>query len=594
MLSLSMMGSAYAATTGASVSAGQKINLGNYWQSYKNNGGDVTNIQNYNKDVIVWRVLSYDGTDKVATLLSDKALYADAFDSSSCKWSESDLNATLNNTTVGSGFLGDAFTSAEQGLIDTKTYDVLGDTGEVGDYGELNVSSKLYLLDYNDVKDGGTYGSDTASRCTEVTDFAQNVTVYDNTATAIVDSTNHDFGSLWTRSPSPHGGSVVAFYGRDNSNCDYFNILYDYLAVRPALDLNLSKLIFAAGADPVNGSAHGANVTSVKFSEINDTSTLDVFFDDTANANGDRVTGDVSVAGLALDGSDMTIEYSGAKGVGNGEYVSALFFDKVGYEYKDEASTLSTGTLFGYGKGDVEVTATAGTSTITVGDDYKDGEYHVEVFDENGVFIGKRAEIKGFLNVDSKGKLHYTVGADDLAFDVTVGVNNKVILTDGTLVKSIVGEGVTIVDGDVSANAGNIQTKTDIVEEDKALTLTDGKLIADTVVNKGNLKFDGATDVEAEIVGSGDMYIFQSINMKGNLRQSSVNISDGKSFTNIGKVMTETLNADFSKGTTVNTSGEFISDKVVSVGMNSTMKAENTVAVGNNTIVSGSNLYYTP
>lgn len=205
LLSLSMMGSTYAATTGTSVSAGQKINFGNYWQSKATSWTDGTKTQqsSYNKDTVTWRVLA--NNSGVLTLLSDKALYADAFDCTSPYsniWGGSEISTTLNNTTAGSGFMGDAFTTTEQGLITTVAHDIYKDNGDLPPTGTVDTgndtSEKIYLLDLKDLLDTSLF-PDANSKKAQATDFAQNVSVYGNSSTAYVSSGNTYW---WLRSPT--------------------------------------------------------------------------------------------------------------------------------------------------------------------------------------------------------------------------------------------------------------------------------------------------------------------------------------------------------------------------------------------------------
>ncbi|MDO4988164.1 MAG: hypothetical protein Q4E17_03955 [Synergistes sp.] len=113
---------------GASVSGGadgykaqyedRTIYFGNYWQTLKSGAPSNSNkLSDYNKEGIKWRVLANNTTadadgNKGVFLLSDKALYAYRFDSSSNRWEYSDIHTSLT------GIVGNTKSSA-------KTYDEL-------------------------------------------------------------------------------------------------------------------------------------------------------------------------------------------------------------------------------------------------------------------------------------------------------------------------------------------------------------------------------------------------------------------------------------------------------------------------------------
>lgn len=135
-------------------SGGSNIYFGQYWQSYKGSGA-ADDKANYNYEGIKWRVLANnaatdsDGNNGLL-LISDKALYADAFqaDNSTNQWKDSEIRTTLNSTTAGSGFAGDAFASKEYVAINTTTHKQGGTcTGKAA-----TSSEKIFLLSYEDTQ----------------------------------------------------------------------------------------------------------------------------------------------------------------------------------------------------------------------------------------------------------------------------------------------------------------------------------------------------------------------------------------------------------------------------------------------------------
>lgn len=479
---IACMGSAWAATIKnktdylSGITVGGTYQFGHYWQSYKGSGG--YGIQdNYNKDAITWKVLAND--NGVITLLSEKVLYADGFDGGSKVWATSQIKATLNERITGNGFAGDAFTATEWAMIKEKTYNV---TDENGNVKEENVVSKIYLLDESDIKNGGTYSeifNSDGSRQTEATYFAANVKVYGNVDVVYVPSEGYPGKvSWWVRSQAADGLPGYTPSGRICNSAGYVQgangVNQGNKGVRPALDLDFSNLIFVTAAE--EGKSTAVAGESIKFKDLDCyTGDLDLWKDDTANTT--RVTGDVSVGDtLELNGGKIKIGYKDAKGAGSGEYVSALFFDESGYTYNSSASALSTGNLVGYGKGNAEVSSANGTTEIDMSN-LDAGIYKTEIFNENGMFIGKRAEIKGVFVLDSSDKLTYTVDAKDVVFDVSVGLDDGVVLTgsgtDNILENKISGVGNLSFNGDVTSDVDNIKTTgANIVKSNKLLTLS--------------------------------------------------------------------------------------------------------------------------
>lgn len=121
------------------------IYFGNYWQS--DNNGDGKADQTDAKEPIKWRVLS--AGDKKAILMSEQILDACKFNDKTqgdvpCSWETSSVRTWLNQT-----FYNDAFSSAEQNIIQTSTVNDVNNPS-TGQEGGGATEDKVYLLSIAD------------------------------------------------------------------------------------------------------------------------------------------------------------------------------------------------------------------------------------------------------------------------------------------------------------------------------------------------------------------------------------------------------------------------------------------------------------
>ena len=514
-----------AATTSTSITAGQKINFGHYWQTKNSSWTDATKDQqsSYNKDVITWIALTNLNSNKI-TLLSEQGLYADAFNneqSSGNKWSTSEVFATLNNRS-GEGFAKDAFSDAEWQLISTKTYDV---KDEVGTARELGITSKLYFLERSDVIDGGTYstifnGND--SRKVAATDYAQGVKVYGNDNTSYV----YNGAAVWwlrtkyyNYNSAPNLAYTVFLLGdvtlRDVTGGKEAGEHNG--TVRPALDLNLQDLQYVSVGGVKAGAAAGGD--SVNFTTIAGDSLLDVTLKDTGVYTGAIVIGDT----LNLSDGKIGFDFSGGIMTDAQHYVSALFVD----------NTASDGEkIHGYGvlaQGDISA-PTSGEVNISSLDSGKNYEMQVSneyTFGGSIYYVGNSVNLAGTFSVVG-GKANYTVDAKALTKNISIGSDNKVILTgtgtDNILTKTISGDGTLEIDGEVSSSANNIGAATNTVNIGKTLILIGGTLSKD-ISGNGVTKLGDTVNITTN----------QSIsNLDGNGKTLNMQGSDTKNTLTVG------------------------------------------------------------
>ena len=142
-----------------------------------------------------------------------------------------------------------------------------------------------------------------------------------------------------------------------------FNSVGGTLGVRPALNLNLSSVLFSSVAE-------GGKSTSVDgtMSAISSTtpSAWKLTLDDSANRSGFTVT---ETAMAAKQGDTKTITYSNAN-IGGREYVSAMITNSAGTE------------ILYYGKLVHAQNIASGTADITIPSSLDAGTYSLKIFSE--------------------------------------------------------------------------------------------------------------------------------------------------------------------------------------------------------------------
>ena len=231
------------------------VYFGNYWQNDTN--GDGVADENDEKQPIKWRVLSVSGDD--AFLLADQNLDAGPYNESytAATWETCTMRSWLNGYGASSNvdsidyssdnFIDAAFTSAEQNAIRQVTV-ANEDNPYFGTEGGNDTNDEVYLLSITEASNA-SYGFNSTF------DTSSETRVATNTAYVAGKPLMDDVGKAadwWLRSP---GGSALdasdVFY---NGYGYYHNdvVLSDYVAVRPALHLNLSSSNLWSYADTVS------------------------------------------------------------------------------------------------------------------------------------------------------------------------------------------------------------------------------------------------------------------------------------------------------------------------------------------------------
>lgn len=213
------------------------VYFGNYYQS------DATGNT---KDPIKWRVLSVDGDD--AFLMADQNLDAKPYNTSyvDVTWETCTLRSWLNGYGASANveetdyssdnFLDTAFTAEERAAIRQTTV-VNEDNSHYGTEGGNDTTDRVYLLSIAEACNA-SYGFNSTF------DTNSKTRVSTNTAYTAGKSGMYSVGAAddwWLRSPGSYsyGASLVYYYGYGSYY--YTRVYRDYVAVRPALHLNLSS-----------------------------------------------------------------------------------------------------------------------------------------------------------------------------------------------------------------------------------------------------------------------------------------------------------------------------------------------------------------
>ena len=337
---------------GMAVGEKSTIYFGRYWQTaasgYTPTGTfsepEAFIASYWNKESIKWRVLSNDGGKMF--LLSDRALYADAFDSSSNVWGNSEICATLNNTTAGSGFAGDAFSAAELAAIAETTHIAGGRENYAGC--DTASTEKIFLLSDEEVNNTaygfeeqalGTVTTATAISNTRkplASEMAKHVVMYGNTSIIYGNIFNNGMFLWWLRSPGEANDAV--YFVSDTGGVFYNGLVYNAMvAVRPALNLKQEDVLFASAAEGGKKTVNAGDGFAMA---------------DYDGSKGWKLTlKDTSITAPAVtaenNGKKLSVTYSGVK-TGTDMYLSALLYNEAGklinYTKVAEAETKGEGT----------------------------------------------------------------------------------------------------------------------------------------------------------------------------------------------------------------------------------------------------------
>ena len=317
------------------------VYFGNYKQSSDGSGG-------YNVDPVKWRVLS--NADGKLFLLADQNLdvffYHERYRPTT--WETCDMRKWLNdlapyNDYVTVNFMSSAFAPNE--LAAVLTTDVQTD-------GSNPTQDKVFLLSVDDAQNAAYGFSDNASRLSTNTKFVE--------GGGAIRQFMHEAGTAdywWLRTQGAvddRAADVNDVGFLDTYGYDVYN---NGLAVRPAFNLDLSKVLFTSAA--AGGKAGNGALTQI--ADYSGSEWKLTLLDDA------RTFAVTETAVKALPGEPVTLTYAGAS-VGTNEYVSAILADK-------------TGGAVCYGRL-TQPDAANGALTFAVPADLAPGTYTLKVFSE--------------------------------------------------------------------------------------------------------------------------------------------------------------------------------------------------------------------
>ena len=331
------------------------IYFGNYWQSVKSE--DATDS---NKEPVKWRVLA--NNDNLF-VVSDKNLDCVEYNTSAetVTWENCSLRKWLN-----SKFLDKAFTAQEQGAVLESL--VVNEDGAKGSEAGADTYDKLYLLSIYEVIDPDL-GFPTDWKAKGGTRVALN-TEYTKSKRAL---TNPDMsGAWWLRTPGDAKNAANVF-NAGNVFVRGGNVNNFIFAVRPAMNIDTSKVLFTSPAE--GGKTSGAPGPDA-MKEVGSFAGSDwklTIKDDTRPVFEASVTGPKAI----LKDGAVKLKYKGAV-TGANEYISAILED-------------AEGSILYYGNIVDNTTLNApdsGKALLNVPADLTPGNYKILVFSEqcNGDF----------------------------------------------------------------------------------------------------------------------------------------------------------------------------------------------------------------
>lgn len=353
----------------ANIEGGQKsfVYFGKYKQSPDGSG-------DFNWDPIKWRVLS--NTDGKLFLLSDQNLDVMPYhnDDESVTWEKSTMRSWLNgyaaseNWGGASGtdyssdnFIKDAFVAAELAAI-ASTNVVNADNPDYNTPGGNNTTDKVFLLSIAEARNSGYGFTDSNSRISTNTAY---VAHGGKIKSENIMSGVGEADRWWLRSPGYNDNDAARVNFDGFVNTDGSGVSSSNVAVRPALNLNLSSVLFTSAA------ADGKAGTTGELSEITEYTGSDWKLTLKDESRKFAVT-ETAVSGKA--GETVTLNYTGA----------TLYeppTDPYGNEYISAILTDENGNLLRYGRL-TQPSAKNGTVDVKIPADLTDGEYTLKVFSE--------------------------------------------------------------------------------------------------------------------------------------------------------------------------------------------------------------------
>ncbi|MBR5427494.1 MAG: leucine-rich repeat domain-containing protein, partial [Clostridia bacterium] len=330
--------------------------FGNYKQS-ENTENNGTVIE-YNVDPIQWRVLS--NADGKLFLVADKNLDAMKYNETyiGLTWKTSTLRSWLNGFDAtanadgvdysGDSFLGSAFSAGEASAVAVTNVD---NTSE----------EKVFLLSLDDIKNTA-YGFVNDNGATD-TRLALN-TAYAAAGGHVGFSEMQPAGAAnhwWLRSPGRYNSWAAFIYYDGGLPSRGVEVVAMNIAIRPALNLDLSKVLFTASPSMDAFYEYYSAGTMQEIPDYRDNIWELTILDRTRDF---AVT---ETAATAAPGTEVTLTYSGAT-VGTNEYISAIVTDETG-------EAIYFGRLR-------QPSAADGTLTVALPADLATGSYGLKVFSE--------------------------------------------------------------------------------------------------------------------------------------------------------------------------------------------------------------------
>lgn len=204
--------------------------------------GNYSQSSTFEKKALEWRMLSVDGDD--AFLLADRNLDAKPYNEErkDVIWKTCTLRKWLNED-----FYNEAFDAEEKKAVQ-ETRVVNGYSDEHGTEGDNDTTDKVYILSETEVC-SAAYGFDTKFRMSKIresknTDFVKTNNAY----TSTVSSTSGN-GRWWLRSSEYYSENAKFVDCHGGAPDDYYYVDLNYIAVRPALHINLSSSLWSKAGE---------------------------------------------------------------------------------------------------------------------------------------------------------------------------------------------------------------------------------------------------------------------------------------------------------------------------------------------------------
>ncbi len=308
------------ATDGAAYIEGamaSSVWFGNYKQSSNGEGG-------FKVEPVKWRVLS--NTGDALYLISDRNLDAFTYNKERAfvSWETCDLRQWLNglNDYSTNNFKDNAFTAAEYAAIALTNVQNAVNSNE--DYPSVESGSdtqdKVFLPSVGDMLNEAfgfknvldDYSEDVFDPARIATNTAYTASGGESGSTKL--DPENDSDMYWLRTPGEYKHKAASVYGNGRIMTRGWDVDYDEVAVRPALNIDLGRVLFMSAPNGKQGGAFAA------VSEYTGSEWKLTVLDNSRSA---------FTASSVMEGGACTITYSGAK-TGTNEKISAMIVDPDG------------------------------------------------------------------------------------------------------------------------------------------------------------------------------------------------------------------------------------------------------------------------